>query len=246
MSARDSDALGDFAKLGVECTSDNASLCAKSRVIFVCCPPSQLSRVARQVKGSLRRSSVICSLVAATPLSKLRQLFGAEAIIRSSLDTEKLRDGRAGYLHLEYEEREICEAAVEQLLSFKVAVPTALSDERKTEASTSVENALSLRSGDFAGSFYWALVHMCRTLGVGEAESHNVALSTLFVTADSRRPSRRPSEVLLGPNVSGVEEPSSLPASFASACEWMRQKWDANGETCKRNFKCSFFEKVGL
>ena len=104
MTARDPTPLASYAQLGILCTSDNAEACHRSRLIFLCCAPSHLATVARSMRGCVRRSSLLCSIVAGVSIAKLKSAVNAEAVVRCSVDSQRLRDGRTGYLELGYDD----------------------------------------------------------------------------------------------------------------------------------------------
>ena len=95
VSTRRPEILQKYQHRGVRCVSDNAVVAKKSRIIFLCTLPSQVKLVSTEVRGSMRRTTILVSIVAALSALKLQQLFGtaAEQTLRTAVDILAL--GRA-------------------------------------------------------------------------------------------------------------------------------------------------------
>ncbi|XP_054828085.1 NADP-dependent oxidoreductase domain-containing protein 1 [Eublepharis macularius] len=82
ISTRRPETLLEFQALGVQCFYNNRQLVGWADVVFLCCLPSHLPNICSEVYKELNQSSIIYSLVTATPLPRLQQLLSSSAILR--------------------------------------------------------------------------------------------------------------------------------------------------------------------
>ena len=74
----------DLSARGVAVVFDNALVASKAQVLILAVLPAQLQEVARSMRPSA--NTLVLSLVGATPLPKVQQLFGTSHAVRSSAD----------------------------------------------------------------------------------------------------------------------------------------------------------------
>ncbi len=211
LTARNADSLTHYLRAGITCSSDNVALCQNCRLIFLCCSPTQLMSIAREIKGCVRRSTMVCSVVVGFSKTKLQRLLGVEAIVRCFVNSQRLRDGRTGYLNLAYDDGEICEATVSELLRFRRAVTLNVRDASAGDG----------RKADvewvFPSSIFKALKWVCGTLGLDQSEAGNVAASVLLSSnaADSTKKDLGDDAWL---EKAWEDEPERMSALFKDAC----------------------------
>lgn len=131
VSTRRPEMLERFRRLGVNCGSDNSKVARRSRVMFLCCLPSQLARVAQSLRGHLRKTTLLVSIVAGVRVVKLRQLFGTHEcqLIRTVVNLEVLRKAAKqlrGSSTSFKRHHEIAALAAEQLLQAPASVAALL------------------------------------------------------------------------------------------------------------------------
>lgn len=77
IGARRPDMYREFVHQGVVCTED-LSVVVKTRIIFVCCLPSHALDVSAPVRGLLRKTSLLVSIMAGISTTKIQQMFGTQ------------------------------------------------------------------------------------------------------------------------------------------------------------------------
>ena len=80
-----------LAARGVRVTFDNEAVAARAHLLVLAVLPAQLAEAARAVRPHLAPRTVVLSLVGATPLPKLRQLLGTDAVLRARVDMAAAR-----------------------------------------------------------------------------------------------------------------------------------------------------------
>ncbi|CAH3161459.1 unnamed protein product [Porites evermanni] len=80
LSTRRPETLSSLQAKGVHCGFDNIKVCNAVHILFICCLPSQLPTVAKEIKGHL--TCPVYVLVGGTPLSRIRQLLEYDQIIK--------------------------------------------------------------------------------------------------------------------------------------------------------------------
>ena len=83
-----------FSEKGVRCVFDNAAVAKSATLLILCCLPSQLPDVAKDIRSALRRETVVLSIVSATTLSRLQSLLGTSNILRPNITTVVQREGQ--------------------------------------------------------------------------------------------------------------------------------------------------------
>ncbi|OCT68190.1 NADP-dependent oxidoreductase domain-containing protein 1 [Xenopus laevis] len=92
ISTRRPETLLDLQELGVHCSYDNVGLATWAQVLFLCCLPSQLPSICKEIRDHLKKACIVYSLVSAVPLPRLKQLLCHSSIIRPEYKCET-KDG---------------------------------------------------------------------------------------------------------------------------------------------------------
>jgi len=87
LSTRRPETLSALQIKGVHCGFDNAKVCSSVHLLFICCLPSQLQTVAKEIKGHLKCPVYV--LVGGTPLLRICQLLGYDQIIKPEFSWKK-------------------------------------------------------------------------------------------------------------------------------------------------------------
>lgn len=82
ISSRRQDTYDELMYLGLQYTDDNQKLAASVDVLFLCCPPFQLTLISSQIRGHLAKTCVVYSLVTAVPSRRLQNLLGHSNILK--------------------------------------------------------------------------------------------------------------------------------------------------------------------
>lgn len=92
VSSRRPEIFGKYKKLGVTCLEDNAYTIKKSRIVFIACLPSQLRTAIGRLKGQLKRTTVVVSILAGVRILTIQNMLSAadEQFLRVSFDTDTL------------------------------------------------------------------------------------------------------------------------------------------------------------
>ncbi|EKX54813.1 hypothetical protein GUITHDRAFT_99462 [Guillardia theta CCMP2712] len=90
VSTRRPQKLSAYEKLGVTAMLDNSAVASRADLVIVCCPPSSLNAVARDVRGRLKSTTLVLSCVAGVASERLAGLFGISPrnVFRPSIDVK--------------------------------------------------------------------------------------------------------------------------------------------------------------
>ncbi|KAM6171897.1 NADP-dependent oxidoreductase domain-containing protein 1 [Erethizon dorsatum] len=89
ISTRRPEDLTELQKLGIQCFYHNSYLVVWANVIFLCCLPSQLPHICLEIQNSLKKTCIVYSFVAATPLPRLKLLLNTTNILRPKYQCAK-------------------------------------------------------------------------------------------------------------------------------------------------------------
>ncbi|XP_062504607.1 NADP-dependent oxidoreductase domain-containing protein 1-like [Corticium candelabrum] len=92
VSTRRPESVQTLADQGVNIIFDNAKVAKSVHVLFIACLPSQLPVVCKDIRGSINYSTLVYSLVAVTPVSKLCQLLSFKNVFRPEIELLSLDD----------------------------------------------------------------------------------------------------------------------------------------------------------
>lgn len=81
VTRRDASRLADFAALGMTVTTDNAAAAASADVMIVAVKPWMAEDVCRSLAPSVRKGTLVASVVAGLSTAKLAEYFGGECPI---------------------------------------------------------------------------------------------------------------------------------------------------------------------
>lgn len=87
LSTRRPETLSALQGKGVHCGFDNVKVCSTVHILFICCLPSQLPTVAKEIKGHL--TCPVYVLVGGTPLSRICQLLEYDQVIKPEFSWRK-------------------------------------------------------------------------------------------------------------------------------------------------------------
>jgi hypothetical protein len=75
VSTRGPEQLSNYEKLGVSCAYDNAAVAQSSDVLVIAVRPNQLQQVAKEVRGFIRATTLVVSLVSGLPAQQVAALL---------------------------------------------------------------------------------------------------------------------------------------------------------------------------
>ncbi|KAJ7988629.1 hypothetical protein DPEC_G00311200 [Dallia pectoralis] len=152
VSSRRPEHLEEFVKSGITCYFDNRRLASWADVLFLCCLPSHLSKVAAELQSHLPMHCLVYSFLSAVPVKRLAQLLGHSFILKPQYNFVP------------------CDSANMWLFQGHVAVT--LKDPDVIAASCPLANrgGLSLDTKWLIGLLY-SLLNMCTAANVGSPEA---------------------------------------------------------------------------
>ncbi|KAM6961229.1 NADP-dependent oxidoreductase domain-containing protein 1 [Aplochiton taeniatus] len=86
VSTRRPERLEEFSQKGVACYFDNRRLASLADILFLCCLPSDLTKVCADLHSHLPKNCLVYSFVSAVPVNRLAQLLGHSFILRPQYD----------------------------------------------------------------------------------------------------------------------------------------------------------------
>eukprot|EP00960_Hanusia_phi_P048893 759222-Hanusia_phi.AAC.4 len=107
VSTRRPQKLIAYEKLGVTAVFDNSAVASRADLLIVCCPPSSINSVARDIRGKLKSTTLVVSCIAGISAERLASLFGISLhnVFRPSINIEV---GRVVSRSLEGNLEELC------------------------------------------------------------------------------------------------------------------------------------------
>jgi len=87
LSTRRPETLSALQAKGAHCGFDNVKVCSTVHILFLCCLPTQLPTVAKEIRGHL--NCPVYVLVGGTPLSRICQLLEYDQIIKPEFSWRK-------------------------------------------------------------------------------------------------------------------------------------------------------------
>lgn len=186
ISTRRPETLGEQKAKGVHIVNNNVLVASSVDVLFLVVPPAAVGGVARQIKGQLRLSAVVVSLVACVPVAKLNHILGHDHIIKPEFYWEPRNESKEW--------------------SIQNDVVTSMQDETKIEMtcplSTKKKDSVVCTRAKIAEQYIYAFVNILTSMGQGIDTTLNLLHicllgSTAGIWQDDASPSPSPSPLRL-------------------------------------------------
>ena len=94
ISSRRPEIYGKYRRLGVACVEDNGLVLRKSRIVFLACLPSQLRTALAGMRGQLKKTTLVVSILAGVRILTIRNMLDAadEQFLRVTFVADTMYD----------------------------------------------------------------------------------------------------------------------------------------------------------
>eukprot|EP01048_Picozoa_sp_COSAG05_P011845 COSAG05_NODE_1145_length_5733_cov_3.986865_3_plen_525_part_00 len=182
LSTRRPEELLDYQAQGVECVYDNVHVAQRSEVIFLCCLPAHLPKVAKDLKeaGKSRAQLLMVSVLAGIPAEKIQNMLEVGCVLRPivnpallSVDIEAAHEQREALLLAKEQEDP---AAVDTAFKLPEDDPMAPFDHRDVPAMVRLAAAQITSNKQNIYTILFALQRWCESMGLDVKEARQIAL----------------------------------------------------------------------